>query len=159
MHSKSSTSSETFLLTTVATLVLGISLLTSIKNLLPHDLVLVGNNWEGTVTDFDPETLEVFKEINVVPDYDERVAKILSVYPDRQWSSEELNIVGVKLQRPDRLDVGHLVSDDLCRLPQVDGALCVEPELRGVPEVASKTERHRRTDRSTLTQEFVHRLA
>ena len=48
------------------------------QDLTLQDAVVVGNNWEGTVTVFDPETFEILKEINVVPDYDKRVAEIRS---------------------------------------------------------------------------------
>ena len=41
-----------------------------------RDVVLVGNNWSGTVTAFDPRTYDTLAVIDVVPDWDERVAEI-----------------------------------------------------------------------------------
>jgi DNA-binding beta-propeller fold protein YncE len=41
-----------------------------------RDVVLVGNNWSGTVTAFDPRTYETLAVIDAVPDWDERVADI-----------------------------------------------------------------------------------
>lgn len=41
-----------------------------------QDVVVVGNNWDGTADVFDPHTFEVVKRFNVVPDFDERVAEI-----------------------------------------------------------------------------------
>lgn len=41
-----------------------------------QDVVVVGNNWDGTATVFDPDSFEVLKEINVVPDYEERIEEI-----------------------------------------------------------------------------------
>lgn len=40
--------------------------------------MVVGENWDGTVTAVDPEAFDVLKEINAVPDYDERVAETRS---------------------------------------------------------------------------------
>ena len=41
-----------------------------------RDVVVVGNNWDGTADVFDPTTFEVVKRFDVVPDFDERVAEI-----------------------------------------------------------------------------------
>lgn len=41
-----------------------------------RDVVVVGSNWSGTADIFDPETFEVLKRINIVPDREERVAEI-----------------------------------------------------------------------------------
>ena len=41
-----------------------------------RDVVLVGNNWDGTADAFDPVSFEVVKRFDVVPDFDERVAEI-----------------------------------------------------------------------------------
>ena len=41
-----------------------------------RDVVLVGNNWDGTVVIFDPKSFERVARINVVPDRDERLAEI-----------------------------------------------------------------------------------
>lgn len=41
-----------------------------------RDVVLVGNNWDGTATIFDAETFEVLRQVNVVPDLEERKQEI-----------------------------------------------------------------------------------
>jgi DNA-binding beta-propeller fold protein YncE len=41
-----------------------------------RDVVLVGNNWSGTVTTFDPASFETLAVIDVVPDWDDRIAEI-----------------------------------------------------------------------------------
>jgi hypothetical protein len=40
------------------------------------DVVLVGNNWAGTVIAFDPTTYDPLALIDVVPDWDQRIAEI-----------------------------------------------------------------------------------
>lgn len=40
------------------------------------DVVLVGNNWAGTVIAFDPTTFDPLALIDVVPDWDQRIAEI-----------------------------------------------------------------------------------
>ncbi|MGJ8671136.1 MAG: YncE family protein, partial [Oceanococcus sp.] len=41
-----------------------------------RDVVVVGNNWDGTADIFDPHTYKVIKRLNIVPDRDERMAEI-----------------------------------------------------------------------------------
>lgn len=41
-----------------------------------RDVVVVGNNWDGTADIFDPHSFELIKHINIVPDRDERLAEI-----------------------------------------------------------------------------------
>lgn len=41
-----------------------------------RDVVVVGSNWDGTAEVFDPETFEVLRRINIVPDLDERIEEI-----------------------------------------------------------------------------------
>jgi len=41
-----------------------------------HDVVVVGNNWEGTATIFDPHTFERITTVDIVPDLDVRMQKI-----------------------------------------------------------------------------------
>ncbi len=41
-----------------------------------RDVVVVGNNWDGTAHVFDPHSFEILKHINIVPDRDERLAEI-----------------------------------------------------------------------------------
>jgi DNA-binding beta-propeller fold protein YncE len=43
-----------------------------------RDVVLVGNNWAGTVTVFDPGTFNTLALIDVVPDWNERIDEIKS---------------------------------------------------------------------------------
>src|SRR5450759_5425684 len=58
-----------------------------------------------------------------------------------------------------RLDALDLRLDSLSRIPEVDGALRVEPELGRVAEQPRQAERHRRTDRPAAPQQLVDRLA
>jgi DNA-binding beta-propeller fold protein YncE len=44
----------------------------------PRTVMYVGNNWDGTATVVDAHTLKRLGRINVVPDYDERMAEIQS---------------------------------------------------------------------------------
>jgi DNA-binding beta-propeller fold protein YncE len=49
-----------------------------------RNVVLVGNNWDGTVAIFDPVSFKVIRKINVVPDLKERLrAMWLSFNPSR----------------------------------------------------------------------------
>jgi DNA-binding beta-propeller fold protein YncE len=41
-----------------------------------RDVVVVGNNWDGTADIFDPKTFKVLKRVNIVPDRAERVKEI-----------------------------------------------------------------------------------
>ncbi|MEM7587480.1 MAG: serine/threonine protein kinase [Acidobacteriota bacterium] len=41
-----------------------------------RDVVVVGNNWDGTADVFDPTTFEVVKRFDVVPDFEERMAEV-----------------------------------------------------------------------------------
>ena len=43
---------------------------------LVRDVVIVGNNWDGTADVFDPQTFKVLKRINIVPDREERLKEI-----------------------------------------------------------------------------------
>ena len=43
-----------------------------------RDVVVVGNNWDGTADVFDPTTFEVLKRFDVVPDFEERMAEVNS---------------------------------------------------------------------------------
>src|SRR5262249_24506391 len=40
------------------------------------DVVVVGNNWDGTADVFDPRTFKVIKRLNIVPDRAERMKEI-----------------------------------------------------------------------------------
>ncbi|HXG27874.1 MAG TPA: serine/threonine protein kinase [Nevskiales bacterium] len=41
-----------------------------------REVVVVGNNWDGTADVFDPKTFQVLKRINIVPDREERLQEI-----------------------------------------------------------------------------------
>jgi YVTN family beta-propeller protein len=41
-----------------------------------RDVVVVGSNWDGTAEVFDPETFDVLRRINIVPDLAERLEEI-----------------------------------------------------------------------------------
>lgn len=41
-----------------------------------RDVVVVGNNWDGTADIFDPDSFEVIKRLNIVPDRAERIDEI-----------------------------------------------------------------------------------
>jgi DNA-binding beta-propeller fold protein YncE len=43
-----------------------------------RDVVLVGNNWAGTVAAFDPITFQILAVVDVVPDWDARIEEIKS---------------------------------------------------------------------------------
>lgn len=42
------------------------------------DVVVTGNNWDGVITIFDPDTYEIIKKISAMPDRDERFNDIYS---------------------------------------------------------------------------------
>ncbi|MES0874659.1 YncE family protein [Sinimarinibacterium thermocellulolyticum] len=41
-----------------------------------RDVVVVGNNWDGTADIFDPQTFEVIKRVNIIPDRAQRIDEI-----------------------------------------------------------------------------------
>ena len=43
-----------------------------------RDVVVVGNNWDGVITIFDPESYQVIKKISAIPDLEERFEEIYS---------------------------------------------------------------------------------
>ena len=43
-----------------------------------RDVVVVGNNWDGVITIFDPVSYEVIKKISAMPDREERFEEIYS---------------------------------------------------------------------------------
>jgi YVTN family beta-propeller protein len=48
------------------------------NNVLLRDIVAVGNNWDGTITIFDPHTFKVLKTLSAIPDREERLDEIYS---------------------------------------------------------------------------------
>ena len=57
------------------------------------------------------------------------------------------------------LDALDFRLDSLSRIPEVDGALRIEPELRRIAEQPRQAQGHRRTDRPPTAQQLVDRLA
>ena len=45
-----------------------------------RDVVVVGNNWDGTADIFDPHTYQIIKRLDIVPDRAERIAEIESSF-------------------------------------------------------------------------------
>ena len=43
-----------------------------------RDVVVVGNNWDGVITIFDPNTFQIIKKISAIPDREERFEEIYS---------------------------------------------------------------------------------
>ena len=43
-----------------------------------RDVVVVGNNWDGTADVFNPNTFELLKRFDIVPDFDERMEEVNS---------------------------------------------------------------------------------
>jgi WD40 repeat protein len=46
------------------------------EELVLRDVVVAGNNWDGSATVFDPHTFRVLKQLDIVPDREERLAEI-----------------------------------------------------------------------------------
>ena len=40
-------------------------------------MIAISNNWDGTIDFADAKTFKVLERINVIPDYDERMAEIM----------------------------------------------------------------------------------
>src|SRR5215208_2621401 len=43
-----------------------------------HEVLVVGNNWDGTADVVDPRTFKKLIRLNIVPDKDERIAEIMA---------------------------------------------------------------------------------
>lgn len=59
-----------------------------------RDVVMVGNNWDGTVDIFDPATFKVIKRLNVVPDREARMQEIYSGVVRRIKSTFIREVIG-----------------------------------------------------------------
>ena len=59
-----------------------------------RDVVVVGNNWDGTADVFDPTTFEVVKRFDVVPDFEERMAEVNSDRIRRFFFRLIRNVIG-----------------------------------------------------------------
>lgn len=55
---------------------LSIPMVASAQEPALRDVVVVGNNWDGTADVFDPATFKVIKRLNIVPDREERLKQI-----------------------------------------------------------------------------------
>ena len=53
------------------------------KRTTTQDILVVGNNWDGTATIVNPRTFKRIATLNIIPDKDERLAEI-QANPDRQ---------------------------------------------------------------------------
>lgn len=58
------------------------------------DVVIVGNNWEGTADIFDPVSFKILKRLNIVPDYEERVAEANSSLKGKIFFSLIKKVIG-----------------------------------------------------------------
>ncbi len=47
-------------------------------SILLREVVVVGNNWDGVITIFDPKTFQIIKKISAIPDREERFEEIYS---------------------------------------------------------------------------------
>ena len=51
----------------------------SVDDSIPlRDVVVVGNNWDGVITIFDPDNFQIIKKISAIPDREERFEEIYS---------------------------------------------------------------------------------
>ncbi|HNE24483.1 MAG TPA: hypothetical protein PLG78_15015, partial [Leptospiraceae bacterium] len=59
-----------------------------------RDVVVVGNNWDGTADVFDPTTFKKLKRFDIVPDFDERMAEVNSSRIRRLFFRLIRNLIG-----------------------------------------------------------------
>lgn len=59
-----------------------------------RDVVVTGNNWDGVITIFDPNTLEIIKKISAMPDREERFTDIYSGFKRRLASGFIRDYIG-----------------------------------------------------------------
>ena len=74
----------------------------SIKKLI--DVIVVGNNWDGTIDVYDPVTFTRIKKLNAVPDKDARLAELKSTFKKWVMSLFIKHIIG---------DGNHQLVDDM----------------------------------------------
>ena len=74
----------------------------SMKNLI--DVIVVGNNWDGTIDVYDPVTFTRIKKLNAVPDKDARLAELKSTFKKWVMSLFIKHIIG---------DGNHQLVDDM----------------------------------------------
>lgn len=58
------------------------------------DVVVVGNNWDGVITIFDPKTYQVIKKLSAVPDIEERLDEAYSGFKKRIMVGAIRDIIG-----------------------------------------------------------------
>jgi len=59
-----------------------------------RDVVVVGNNWDGTADVFDPITFKVLKRFDIVPDFDERMQEVNQSRVRRLFFRVIRNVIG-----------------------------------------------------------------
>lgn len=59
-----------------------------------RDVVVVGNNWDGTADIFDPHTFEPIKRINIIPDHQQRMDEINDSLVSRAYFHLIRNVIG-----------------------------------------------------------------
>jgi len=77
-----------------------------------RDVIVVGNNWDGTIDIYDPHTMERIKKLNAVPDKEERLAELTSSIKRRIVSTFIKEVIG---------EGHHQMVDDM--FPSKDGRL------------------------------------
>lgn len=75
-----------------------------------RDVIVVGNNWDGTVDIYDPHTFQRIKKLNAVPDKKERLEELNSSIKRRIVSTFIKEIIG---------EGNHQMVDDM--FPSLDG--------------------------------------
>lgn len=59
-----------------------------------RDVIVVGNNWDGTIDIYDPHTLERIKKLDAVPDKEERLGELKSTIKRRIVSTFIKEVIG-----------------------------------------------------------------
>lgn len=75
-----------------------------------RDVIVVGNNWDGTIDVYDPYTHQRIKKLNAVPDKEERLEELTSSFKRRVMSTLIKEVVG---------EGNHQMVDDM--FPSNDG--------------------------------------
>tara|TARA_R110001592_G_scaffold91754_1_gene268197 strand:- start:2810 stop:4042 length:1233 start_codon:yes stop_codon:yes gene_type:complete len=63
-------------------------------NLDLRDVIVVGNNWDGTIDLYDPSSFEHIKKLNAVPDKDERMEELSSSFKRKIFSTLIKEVIG-----------------------------------------------------------------
>ena len=75
-----------------------------------RDVIVVGNNWDGTIDIYDPHTFQRIKKLNAVPDKEERLEELTSSIKRRIVSTFIKEVIG---------EGNHQMVDDM--FPSNDG--------------------------------------